>query len=196
MLYMIDGAQAEDDGSAWEYRPNGTGFARVQVRPLSLTLLHNGLRALSVGTDIVVDAEVARELEQLVPGLASVARPVTVRGPQPSLLPQRDMVQLGFLATVRLAPESVERTADGQVVALKAPFVLVTDGRVSDPTIYKIEENQLTLVSRQVKDLLAVREPRLHFKAVRFEDETAPVESPRETFRLPTAEELTVMKKR
>jgi hypothetical protein len=196
MLYMIDGAQAEDDGSAWEYRRSGTGLSRVQVRPLSLTVLQDGLRALSVGTDIVVDAAVARELEQIVPGLDGVERPVTVRGPQPSLLPQPDMVQLGSLATVRLAPPSIERGEDGQVVALKAPFVLSTDGRVPDPTIYKIEENQLTLVSQQVKDLLVAREPRLSFRAVRFEDEAAPEEPPREPFWMPSAEELKKIKGR
>ena len=30
MLYTIDGAQAEDDGSAWKYRPSGSGFSRFR----------------------------------------------------------------------------------------------------------------------------------------------------------------------
>lgn len=196
MLYMIDGSQAEDDGSAWEYTPSGAGFFRIQVRSLSLTLLLDGIRVVSVGTDIVVDEAVARELEQVVPGIDRVTRRVIVRGPQPSLLPQPDMVQIGALATVRLAQASISRSEDNELVGLKTPFVLSTDGRVPDPSIYKIAENQLTLVSLRVRDFLAAREPRLCFKAVRFEDEAAPAEIPMKTFQMPSAEERKKIKGR
>ncbi len=194
MLYEVDGPLAEDDGSAWEFQPIGSRFTRVQVRPLSIALLRDGVRALSIGGDVVVDSALARELEHLVPGLSNVARQVIVLGPQPALQPLPDMVQLGALATVRLAPVCIERDPDGHIVRLVQPFVLDAASRAPDLSVCKIAENQLTLVSQAVRDLLLARQSGLSFNAVRFEDEAVPAEVPRAPFRMPSAEELRKLK--
>lgn len=196
MFYMIDGGQAEDDGSAWEYKAIGTGYSRVQVRELSLTLLRDGLRALSAGTDVIVDADLAGEVENLVPGLRRLWRRVHIRGPQPEMAPHPDMIQLVPVATVRLAGASIERDRDGRVLSLKTPFVLDAGSRVPEPCICKIEDNQLTIVSQTVKDLLLLCEPRLSLKPIRYDDEAPPVDVPAVPFRMPSAEELMKGKRR
>jgi len=190
MLYMIEGAQAEDDGSGWEYRPDGARYSRVQVSDLSIELLEQDFRALSVGTELIVDPTLAREIELLVPALRGLHRRVVVAGPQPLRPRKADMVQICPTARVRLANASIDRVGSGNMVKLKKPFVLDVESQVAEPTICRIEQNQLTIFSLAIKDLLASAEPRLAFRPLRYENEPEPEAKPTKAFRMPSSEEL------
>jgi hypothetical protein len=190
MLYMIEGAQAEDEGSCWEDQRDGSRYSRVQVRDISLGLLQDDLRALSVGTELIVDSALAQEIETLVPALRGLDRRAVVVGPQPLSVRKADMVQICPTAKVRLAKVSIERDEAGKAVKLKTPFVLDVQSQVAEPTICRIEENQLTVFSAAIKDLIAGAEPRLAFRTVRYENEPEPAVKPVKAFRMPSLEEL------
>jgi hypothetical protein len=118
-------------------------------------------------------------------------RPVNVVGPQPDLQPRPPMVQLLGTAKVRLASSCVERDAQGKVLRLKSPFILAADSKVAQPGVCKIEENGVTVFSEELKKLFENAEPRVHFKAVPFEDEQMPEETEQPApARVPSMDEL------
>ena len=82
------------------------------------------------------------------------------------------MVQLLGQGVVHLASESILINDEG-TISLRQPYVLDAS-RPCCTMICKIEENGVTIVSDEVRQLLVAREPTLPFRSVRFENEASP----------------------
>jgi hypothetical protein len=168
MLFAIGRVEAKDDGRAWTYVESGDGgFRPRQVRDLSVELLRDGLRAVGVAMQVLVDPPLAQELARLVPSVGF--RRASVRGPQPEMAPRPDMMQLCPVATVRVASVSIVKGS--RPLRLRAPLVLDAEGRVAGPSVLRISENDLVVFSSEVKELLLKAEPTLEFNEVPFSDE-------------------------
>ncbi|WP_394844491.1 hypothetical protein LZC95_46485 [Pendulispora brunnea] len=191
MFFMLNAAIATDDGSAWSYEPDGKGrYQRVQNGPLSVCLLEDGYRVVDVGGEVLVDEELALEIERLVPESKQARRVAHVRGPQPEMAVRPSMLQLLGIEEIPLSPMSIVPNEEG-TIRLKRPFVLDAAYRVKEPNICKIKNNRVTIFSAAIKDLLALREPKLWFEAVCYEGEDPPKDLPvKPVSRIPTREEL------
>jgi hypothetical protein len=190
MFYMLHRcAGAEDDGSAWEFETIGAQAVRRQVRPLTVGLLQDGLRAFAVGGEILVDKQLAEEIERIDPSVGRTSRRANVIGPQPELAPRPPMMQLLGEGVAYLARESIVEAADG-TKSFKQPFVL-DSSRPMTTSIGKIMDNGVVIVSKEVREVLMTYAPNLSFRFVRYENEPAPADEPEtQKRRIPTAEEL------
>jgi hypothetical protein len=169
MLYNVIAPHAEDDGSAWDYEQRGGRFFPRQARPLSIALLADEVRAVAVGVCLVVDEHLAAAVRAAVPGAQQVR--TIVRGPQPEMLARPDMVQICPVETVHLAEESIRRSESGEMIGASLPLVLQAECRRSAARICRIEENGMTVFSREIRALLESAEPRLSFGEIRYTDE-------------------------
>jgi len=179
MYFIVENADAEDDGTAWKFDPSGLGWQQVGAR--TVALLRDELRVVGADSEILVDDRIAEEIGQLWPECALAQRPANIIGPQPALERRSPMVQLLGVQTAHLAKHLVEPEGGGRVIPLRDPLamgvysrsLLDANYRVTAP-ICKIAENRFTIVSEPIRKLLLERAPKLEFGAVPFEDEPFP----------------------
>lgn len=161
---------AEDDGSAWKFTDDAPS-GRLQVSNLRVVLLRDGVRAFQVGSEVLVDDGVRREIGSVDPIIQLSCRRATVFGPQPTMDPRPEMWQLVPLEDLPLAERSLERDGSGDVTGFVRPFVLQGAPRSDLPRVCRIQDNDVVVVSADLKALLERLEPSLQFEPVPFEAE-------------------------